>query len=151
MRHCLSHRRWHRDCCPLCSARGHRQGGQTTPRLLLYSFCIFVNSGFSGLVFMIICMMILCLFCRLSYSLQHADCAGAVFYSVMKSALVAAQSTNGKGFLWVLCCIDEFKFGFLWLRAWRSGHWTLENGSGLLWGSPNGQKKVSVSVDLVII
>ncbi|PUZ78178.1 hypothetical protein GQ55_1G432000 [Panicum hallii var. hallii] len=31
---------------------------------------------------------------RLAYSLQHADCAGAVFYSVMKSALVAAQSTN---------------------------------------------------------
>ncbi|KAK3132676.1 hypothetical protein QOZ80_6AG0526120 [Eleusine coracana subsp. coracana] len=31
---------------------------------------------------------------RLSYSLQHADCAGAVFYSVTKSALVAAQSTN---------------------------------------------------------
>lgn len=31
---------------------------------------------------------------RLAYSLQHADCAGAVFYSIMKSALVAAQSTN---------------------------------------------------------
>jgi len=31
---------------------------------------------------------------RLAYSLQHADCAGAVFYSVMRSALVAAQSTN---------------------------------------------------------
>ncbi|XP_052143386.1 uncharacterized protein LOC127762896 [Oryza glaberrima] len=32
---------------------------------------------------------------RLSYSLQHADCAGALFHSVMRSALVAAQSTNG--------------------------------------------------------
>ncbi|XP_044950804.1 uncharacterized protein LOC123401140 [Hordeum vulgare subsp. vulgare] len=31
---------------------------------------------------------------RLSYSLQHADCAGAVFYSIMRGALVAAQSTN---------------------------------------------------------
>ncbi|XP_062221600.1 uncharacterized protein LOC133920954 [Phragmites australis] len=31
---------------------------------------------------------------RLAYSLQHADCAGAVFYSIMKSALVAAQSAN---------------------------------------------------------
>ncbi|KAM3272502.1 hypothetical protein ACQJBY_042566 [Aegilops geniculata] len=31
---------------------------------------------------------------RLSYSLQHADCAGAVFYSIMRAALVAAQSTN---------------------------------------------------------
>ncbi|KAI4980189.1 hypothetical protein ZWY2020_020674 [Hordeum vulgare] len=30
----------------------------------------------------------------LSYSLQHADCAGAVFYSIMRGALVAAQSTN---------------------------------------------------------
>uniref|UniRef100_A0A0D9VJY3 Translation initiation factor eIF2B subunit epsilon n=1 Tax=Leersia perrieri TaxID=77586 RepID=A0A0D9VJY3_9ORYZ len=32
---------------------------------------------------------------RLSYSLQHADCAGALFHSVMRSALVAAQSING--------------------------------------------------------
>uniref|UniRef100_A0A0D9VMI0 Uncharacterized protein n=1 Tax=Leersia perrieri TaxID=77586 RepID=A0A0D9VMI0_9ORYZ len=32
---------------------------------------------------------------RLSYSLQYADCAGALFHSVMRSALVAAQSTNG--------------------------------------------------------
>ncbi|TVU27755.1 hypothetical protein EJB05_19255 [Eragrostis curvula] len=31
---------------------------------------------------------------RMGYSLQHEDCAGAVFYSVMKSALAAAQSTN---------------------------------------------------------
>ncbi|KAL6912281.1 hypothetical protein ACP4OV_001086 [Aristida adscensionis] len=31
---------------------------------------------------------------RLAYSLQHADCAGAVFCAIMKSALVAAQSTN---------------------------------------------------------
>ena len=31
----------------------------------------------------------------LAYSLQHADCAGVVFYSVT-CALVAAQYTNGK-------------------------------------------------------
>jgi hypothetical protein len=41
---------------------------------------------------------------RLAYSLQHADCAGAVFYSVMKSALVAAQSTNGKLFFFNKWC-----------------------------------------------
>ena len=36
-----------------------------------------------------------CLCYRLAYSLQHADCAGVVFYSVT-CALVAQQSTNGK-------------------------------------------------------
>jgi len=44
---------------------------------------------------------------RLAYSLQHADCAGAVFYSVMKSALVAAQSTNAVG--WRMDGIQEGK------------------------------------------
>ncbi|XP_062220686.1 uncharacterized protein LOC133920062 [Phragmites australis] len=32
---------------------------------------------------------------RLAYSLQHADCAGALYCAIMKSALVAAHSTNG--------------------------------------------------------
>ena len=63
----------------------------------LYSFCSFVSS-------IIIATMVDCthqipyIFFRLAYSLQHADCAGAVFYSIMKSALVAAQSTNSKFF-----------------------------------------------------
>jgi len=47
---------------------------------------------------MVCCVDTMLIF-RLAYSLQHADCAGAVFYSVMKSALVAAQSTNGKLFI----------------------------------------------------
>ncbi|GJN34627.1 hypothetical protein PR202_gb23308 [Eleusine coracana subsp. coracana] len=58
-----------------------------------------VSMHFPEKIIMVDCMLVLCLCCRLSYSLQHADCAGAVFYSVMKSALVAAQSTNGKDFL----------------------------------------------------
>jgi hypothetical protein len=62
---------------------------------------------------MVDCTLISCFFCRLSYSLQHADCAGAVFYSVMRSAITAAQSTNGKVFVWVLCCIVECKVGIL--------------------------------------
>ncbi|KAG8072876.1 hypothetical protein GUJ93_ZPchr0006g41000 [Zizania palustris] len=33
--------------------------------------------------------------CLISYNLQHVDCAGALFHPVMRSALVAAQSTNG--------------------------------------------------------
>ena len=57
------------------------------------SFAIFVNYQLT------ICCFDTMLIFRLAYSLQHADCAGAVFYSVMKSALVAAQSTNGKLFI----------------------------------------------------
>jgi hypothetical protein len=62
----------------------------------LYCLCRFINSVIITTMFNCTDYGIQCLFYRLAYSLQHADCAGAVFYSVMKSALVAAQSTNGR-------------------------------------------------------
>jgi hypothetical protein len=104
---------------------------------------------FSELVIMVDCALISCLFCRLSYSLQHADCAGAVFYSVMKGVIVAAQSTKGNVFVWVLCVYVALKSGILVIEIeiWLLN---IKTRSNLSWGSPNGHRKESVSLDLVI-
>ncbi|OAY76936.1 putative translation initiation factor eIF-2B subunit epsilon, partial [Ananas comosus] len=49
---------------------------------------------------------------RLSYDKSHLDCAGAVFYSVMRSALAAAQSSNSNLIQTTNEVIDKWK-GFL--------------------------------------
>ncbi|KAL6635325.1 hypothetical protein ACP70R_027996 [Stipagrostis hirtigluma subsp. patula] len=47
---------------------------------------------------------------RLAFSLEHEDCAGAVFCAVMKSALVAAQTTNGSLVKATEQALDEWDF-----------------------------------------